>query len=273
MSKNGDRTASRLKLLAARIVASDMAGRLTGPLSGYRVRHHGLWFDVSDSDFPPQVRAQMLWGAYESAETRMIRSQLGGSAAVVELGSSLGVVSAHIATLMAPGGRLVCVEANPALLPGLRKRLTARARCLQIDFVHAAITSYCGEAVLAVSPSTTGSRLGTVRPGDAAVAVPALTLREILRRTGIGDFDLVCDIEGAESAFLLQDPGALGGCRRAVIELHDTTVDGCAVSVSELAAAAVAAGLQVIRRHGPVVTFVRSLPSALWRAAHHENPP
>ena len=81
--------------------------------------------------------------------------------------------------------------------------------------------------------------------------------REILARTGVSDFDLVSDIEGAESAFLLQDPDVLRRCRRAVLELHDTTVEGRAVSVSDLLAAAVAAGLQTIRRHGPVVGLAR----------------
>ncbi|MGH3220392.1 MAG: hypothetical protein ACRDPY_17100 [Streptosporangiaceae bacterium] len=69
---------------------------------------------------------------------------------------------------------------------------------------------------------TVASRLGTVWPGEPAVEVPALTLREVLRRTDMDDFDLVCDIEGAESVFLLQDPGAPSGCRRAVIELPST---------------------------------------------------
>ena len=61
----------------------------------------------------------MFWGGYEGAETRMIRSNLQASPTVVELGSSLGVTTAHIAAVMAPGGRLVCVEANPRLISGL----------------------------------------------------------------------------------------------------------------------------------------------------------
>jgi FkbM family methyltransferase len=256
-------TASQMKLRVARIVTSDRAGRLIGALSGNRVRHHGLWFDVRGNDFSPQVRAQMFWGAYESAETRMIHGLLRGSTAVVELGSSLGVTSAHIGSLMAPGGRLVCVEANPRLLEGLRERLARCTVSLRVDFVHAAVSGHCGDTVLALSPMTAGSRLGAIRPQDAAVKVPALTLREILRQTGVSDFDLVSDIEGAESAFLLQDPDVLSGCRRAVIELHDTTVDGRAVSVSDLLEAAAAAGLQIIRRHGPVVSLARPLPSAV----------
>jgi len=127
----------------------------------------------------------MFWGGYEGAETRMIRRLLRGSTTVVELGSSLGVTSAHIAALMAPGGHLVCDEANPRLLPGLRERLAHRTASLRVDFVHAAVTGHCGDAVFALSAQTVGSRLGAVRRHDAAVGVPALTLREVLRRTGV----------------------------------------------------------------------------------------
>jgi predicted O-methyltransferase YrrM len=67
----------------------------------------------------------------------MIRGLLRGSTTLVELGSSLGVTSAYIAALMAPGGHLVCVEANPRLLPGLCERLARRAGSLRVDFVHA----------------------------------------------------------------------------------------------------------------------------------------
>ena len=162
MNESG--TTSPLKLRVARIVTSEGAGQLIGALPGNRVRHHGLWFDVRSSDFSPRVRAQMFWGIYESAETRMIRGLLRGSTTVVELGSSLGVTSAHVAALMAPGGHLVCVEANSRLLPGLRERLARRTASLRVDFVHAAVAGHCDGTVLALSPMTTSSRLGVVRP-------------------------------------------------------------------------------------------------------------
>jgi FkbM family methyltransferase len=258
MTRTHSGAASPLKLRVARIVTSETAGRLIGALSANQIRHHGLVFDVRSSDFSPRVRAQMFWGIYESAETRMIRDLLRGSTTVVELGSSLGVTSAHIAALMAPGGHLVCVEANPRLLPGLRARLARRAGSLRLDVMHAAVAGHCGDAALAVAAATVGSRLGAAGPRESIVTVPTLTLHEILRRTGVGDFDLVSDIEGAESAFLLEDPGVLRGCRRAVIELHDTAVGGRAIQISDLAEAAVAAGLRIVRRHGPVVGFIRS---------------
>lgn len=58
-------TASALKLRVATVVAGHGAGQVIGALTGKRIRHQGLWFDTRSTDFTPQVRAQMFWGAYE----------------------------------------------------------------------------------------------------------------------------------------------------------------------------------------------------------------
>jgi FkbM family methyltransferase len=251
-------TASPVKLWASGLVASATAGRVIGALTRHRIRHQGIWFDTRSADFSPRVRAQMFWGGYEGAETRMIRSILRASPTVVELGSSLGITTAHIAAVMAHGGRLVCVEANPRLIPGLSERVALLSGQQRVDVIHAAITGHCGTTELIIAGETVGSRIGSPRPDEPIVQVPAMTLREILRRANIAEFDLVSDIEGAEAAFLLGDPDALGNCRRAVIEFHDTVAEGRTVSAFDLIDAAVATGLQVISRHGPVVAFSRA---------------
>jgi FkbM family methyltransferase len=252
-------TASALKLRVATVVAGHGAGQVIGALTGKRIRHQGLWFDTRSTDFTPQVRAQMFWGAYEGAETRMIRRFLRGSTAVVELGSSLGITAAHIAAVMKPGGHLACVEANPRLLPGLRERTSKRYASMRVDVVHAAVTDHCGTAALAIAVHTVGSRLhADPRANESTLQVPALTLREVVRQLEMTEFDLVSDIEGGETAFLLQDPSVLTNCRRAVIELHDTAFRGREVSVFDLLDAAVSAGFDVIGRHGPVVALARN---------------
>jgi FkbM family methyltransferase len=251
-------TASVLKLRIAAILTADGPGRIIGAVTRNRIRHQGLWFDTRSSDFTPGIRAQMFWGAYEGAETRMIRSFLRGSQAVIELGSSLGITAAHIASVMAPGGHLTCVEANPRLMPGLRERTSRHCGRVLVDVIHAAVTDHCGTAALTVASQSVGSRLESgPRPSESAVQVPALTLKQLVRQQQITEFDLVSDIEGAEVAFLVNDPSALGNCRRAVIELHETEFRGRNVSVFELMDASAVAGFQVIRRHGPVVALAR----------------
>jgi FkbM family methyltransferase len=199
----------------------------------------------------------MFWGLYEAAETRMIRGFLRESTTIVELGCSLGVTTAHVASVMAPGGHLVCVEANPRLIHGLRERLMPRAALLQVDVIHAAISDRCGVLDLTLAEETIGSRVGEPRPGESTVEVPALTLREILRTTKVAKFNLIADIEGAEATFLMNDPEVLDRCGRAVIELHDTMVNDRRVSVFDLIDAAQALGFRVVSRHGPVVALAR----------------
>lgn len=77
----------------------------------------------------------------------------------MEFGSSLRITSVHIAAVMAPSGRLICVEANPQLLPGLRQRILPRAPKVRIDVVHAALTDHCGTGG--------GHRFGGQRRGPA----------------------------------------------------------------------------------------------------------
>jgi FkbM family methyltransferase len=251
------RTASQVKLRVASILAGDVAGRVIAAVTRNHIRHRGIWFDVGSPDFTPRVRAQIFWGIYESAETRMIKTLLGGSTAVIELGSSLGITANHIASQMAPNGNLVCVEANPRLIPGLHKRISPWADTLQVEVIHAAVTGRCGTTALALAPQTIGSRLADYEETADTVDVPSLTLREIVRRIGVQEFDLVSDIEGAEATFLIQDPGILTRCRRAVIELHESALDGRKILIHDLMRAAVAAGFRIESAHGPVVALRR----------------
>ena len=140
----------------------------------------------------------MFWGVYEGAETRCIRSSLGNSKTVVELGSSLGISTAHIAEVMDPEGDLICVEANPRLIQGLRQRALAGRRSPHVQVIHAAVTNYCGTTSFTLTSKSAGSHISDPRKQDPTIQVPALTLREILHRTGVTQFDLVSDIEGAE---------------------------------------------------------------------------
>jgi FkbM family methyltransferase len=254
---NASRKASPLKLGVASMLTGKTSARLISALPGNRIKHHGIWFDVRSQDFSPRIRAQMFWGIYESAETRTIKKLLRGSSTVIELGSSLGVTSSHIASQITTGGHLICVEANPRLIQGLRDRLSPWTGTLRVDVVHAAIADHDGTTALALSPETTDSRLSLDGASAAAIEVPALTLRQIIEEFGVADFDLVSDIEGAESSFLMQDHDALRRCRRAVIELHDTTFDGQKVLVSDLVRAAAEAGFRIVDRHGPVVGMSR----------------
>lgn len=257
MTRSNVPTASRAKLLLARALTSSTAGRIITIATGNRIRNYGLQFDVSGPQFSPQVRAQLFWHIYEGAEIRMIRRHLRGTSTVVELGASLGITSAHIVSLLASGGRMLCVEANPYLVDGLRERITSFSRDAVVDVLNAAITSNVGMASLSLGVNNVDSHLSDGRPESRCVTVPATTLRHLLTSHSIEEYDLVSDIEGSEASFLLGDPDALAGCRRAVLELHESTYNGQLFSPLDLIDAAKAQGFRVADRHGPVVALER----------------
>jgi FkbM family methyltransferase len=213
----------------------------------------------------------LLFRIYEGAEIRFIRRYLAGVSFAIEVGSSLGVTSAHLASIMSDGGHLVCVEANPALTPIIEAALTRfqAAKGLHVEIVHAAVVGKADEteAVLSLSDESVGSRVDGQPAVDASsVTVPATTLSALVQQSAFPEYVLVADIEGSEAGFILLDPGALLTCRRIVIELHDVEVDGRYVTSASLLDSLIRHGFRVIDRRGVVVV----LDAASTHVARHD---
>lgn len=108
-----------LKAHLAELLCKDWMGRVLARTLKDHVPFRGINIDTSSAVFSDRVKAQMFWRVYESAECRFVQRYLVGAQYAIELGSSLGVVSSHVASVMRDGGRLICVEANPALIPAI----------------------------------------------------------------------------------------------------------------------------------------------------------
>jgi FkbM family methyltransferase len=242
-----------------RRMAASLSSRPMGWLVGrlYRdvVPCYGLRFHVPTPPVSPRTKAQMWLGIYEGGEIRFVRRWLRQDLDLVELGSSLGVVASHCAQRMLPDRRMVCVEANPALIPVLRANLARHAEGRRIDVVQRAIDYDGSEVTLIVGENTSGSFVGAGR--DGGVRVPTTTLRELLHEHEIGRYALVCDIEGAEAGLLEEDRAALERCQQAIVELHDTQWRGKTLRVEALADRFHEAGFVERARHGPVYVFER----------------
>lgn len=85
-----------------------------------RLRSGPFWIQTSAATISARTKAQIFWGFYESAEIRMVNRHLQRDLDLLEVGSSLGVVSLHAIGRLSEDARIVCVEANPELLPALR---------------------------------------------------------------------------------------------------------------------------------------------------------
>ncbi len=231
-------------------------GRAIGAAFAQRIPCRGIPISTADASVTDRTRAQLFWGMYESAEIRSVRRHLDPRLDLVELGSSIGVVSCHASRRLQPDRRIVCVEANPRLIPLLSANLRANAPGRSVSVVQGAIdyTATTGEVSLEFGADSTGSRV-VAGPTRAATRVRTTTLSELVRDQHLGEFALIADIEGAEAGIFLDDPGALTGCKQIIAELHATQHRGISYSPEDLAGILVARGYRILGRDGGVWSF------------------
>jgi len=245
-----------LKRLLANVIQSGSIGDAISWFYGDVIPFHGIPIDVSQSGIPAANKAALWWGMYESAEHRFIKAFLLPNLPVIELGSSIGAISSAIAGQLDHGQRLICVEANPFLIPQLRKNLARNASHLSAEIIHAAVC-YEGETVrFGISANNLTSSISG-DPGAETTTVPAVTLRALLAQGDPGPYQLVADIEGAELAFLLHDAESLRSCQVMVLELHHTQSNGAAYTPTDLEHLIESLGFRIAARYGAVVACQR----------------
>ena len=114
---------------------------------------------------------------------------------------------------------LICVEANPALLALSKINVSKNAPGCSAFFENAAV-DYSGatNVRLGISGDHTASRVGL--GDDGSVVVRTTTLSDLVSKFNLGEYSLVCDIEGAEWDLLKNEKCILRKCRQMIIELH-----------------------------------------------------
>lgn len=199
-------------------------GRAIAAVLHHRIRTGGLVIDTHSPHITPTTVARLFLGRYEAPEVKFIRQTLPRHLDVVELGASIGVTTAHIARRLEPERRLICVEANPHLIPLIKDNVARNAPGRPLTVLNQAI-DYSGQRTvrLAISATNTNSRLSADGGGQE---VEATTLSRLIQQFGLGDFALVVDIEGAELDLILNDQPALRQVQHLLIELHAATRAG-----------------------------------------------
>lgn len=224
-------------------------------LHGWRFDFHGVEVRLPVMDQPGFANA-LLRGKYEAEEAALILSHLPPDAPVIELGGSLGIVSALIGSRLGTGLAHVIVEANEALLPvcsvnagvGLRAGVALR---------HAAVFYGGPVARFAAGGNIHANRLAE---GDAVgvIEVPAVTLAELWQGIDRPDgFSLVCDIEGGEVPLVLGEGDVLAHAGVVIMELHPAVYPDGEATVDAIGAAMREAGLRQVARLRDVVLWVR----------------
>jgi FkbM family methyltransferase len=246
-----------MKRLISPVLANARTGRLIAKLTGDRIRHRGLIIDTSHPVITPEIKAALFWQGYESGEYRFIGKHLPHDCDVIELGGSMGVISATIRRHINPDRKLVIVEADPRLADVLEGNLNQNG-CSQGVTIERAAISYSGEASVrfALGPSSVSGRLDDgSQPDEQTVTVPAVTLSGLAQSHGFDRFALVCDIEGVEWDIFAGDKDVLGRADVVIMELHARTG---LKTIADQVEAVLATGLfDLIDQHGPVVALRR----------------
>lgn len=210
---------------------------------------------------PLLARKALRRGFYEAPERAMIAKWLPKDLPVIELGGSYGIVSHAIRRHLTPGTPLLVVEANPDLLPFCREN-AALAGSADTTRVIGAALAYGAETVrFLVTASVHTSHItdsDAVNGQGQVIAVPARSLANLLQTAAVvGDFSLVCDIEGAEFDLLQNDVDALQRCALMVMEIHPASFMDRASSITEFRRMLEAAGFEIIDHDALVIVAKR----------------
>lgn len=206
-----------LKTRVARVIELKPIGIAIGKLFDERIPSRGL--RIESRELAPEVKSQLLFGTYESAEIRAVRRHLRSDLDVIELGASIGVLSCHIRRKLATDRHLYCVEADPELVNSIERNLQANGLNWRITILNRAISKISG-AQNFIRGDTNLSGHATQLSPNGTTTVEGVTLRDLIAQFGIGEYALVCDIEGFEAELVAGEFEALRKCRQIIIELH-----------------------------------------------------
>lgn len=259
---SSSRWSDETKKYIAATICHPLVGRLLSSLYSDRIPAHNIVVDTSNPLVTSRIKGMLFWGLYESAEIRFIRQHLRHDLDVVELGGSIGVVTCQIRRLISPDRKVVCVEANPDLIGAIENTLRLNDLVKGVSVLNLAIgydASHCHSVPMDFDGDNLGGHISPSSNTAHKTNVQRATLSQIIEDNGLSSYVLVSDIEGAEAGIAINERGALRNCKQIIIELHDTVLDGVAVSVERMRQAFTDIhGFKLRDSHGPVCVFENS---------------
>jgi FkbM family methyltransferase len=177
-----------------------------------RVRLRGVTFEL-DAETSPTLRRLLYSERYERSESRCAVVALSPDDVVLEVGSGLGYLST-ICALRLGSERVHTYEADPALIPGIRRHHTLNGVAPELH--NAMLAGSTGSASFFVAAHFFSSSATAPHPESPGLDVPTLDVRAEFAR--LRPTFVLMDIEGGEGDLVpLID---WSGVRKLAIELH-----------------------------------------------------
>ena len=205
-----------------RDLAGHFSGRFIRPIIGFGFDLTGAIYRVDGCRFEIPIhmtdrnyRSAFVFGEYEAGERKLIRQFLRTDDRVIELGGCIGVLSCLVNSRLEARTHHLVVEANPELIPLLRRHRELNQACFEI--AECAV-SRDPEVTFAVHRLMTQS--GIFAQGDTRhIRVRGRSLADL--HDSYGPFNvLLIDIEGSELEILKSSSNLLLEYRLVIIELH-----------------------------------------------------
>lgn len=240
----------KIKLLVAKILVNDFTGKLIAILFSNKIPFHNLRIDISNSVIRKRIAASLFFKTYESTEVRFISKYLKNyNGTIVELGSSIGVVSSTLAKAN-PKATLFSFEADTRFIPIIQNNFKinniANATC------HHEIIGAKGFQFIPGEDNTMGK---ITKSNDDAHELSSLST--ILSNLKINDFVLVSDIEGAEYFVLNEDKSIFENCPLLIMELHPIEIENKLITVEDLKSKIIELGYDILEQYGSNVVAKR----------------
>jgi len=177
-----------------------------------RIRLHGVRLAL-DEETPRNVRRLLYSERYERGEARCIAAGLERDDRVLEIGAGQGFISTLCARRIG-SDRVVSIEANPALLPAIRR--TYELNAVTPRLLHGVLGEGDGTARFHLEEHFLSSSQRQRSPAAAAIEVPRLDAGRIVAEAR--PTFVVIDIEGGEAELVpLID---WTGVRKLALEIH-----------------------------------------------------
>lgn len=233
----------QIKLFVAKILVNDFTGKLISMLFSNKIPFHNLIIDISNPVIRKRIAASLYFKTYESAEVRFISKYLKGyEGTIVELGSSIGVVSSTLAKAN-PKASLFSFEADKRFIPIIENNFKinhiSNANCFN------EIIGASGYEFIPGEDNTMGKISKTDSESNKMSSLPQLIKKYIF-----SEFVLVSDIEGAEYFVLNEDVSIFNTIPLLIIELHPIEIENQLISVEDLKARIEFLGYQILEQFG-----------------------
>jgi FkbM family methyltransferase len=222
-------------------------------LLGNRVRMDGLTYSVAAPQISRGHKSTLAFGLHEIEERELIRRWLPSDLPVLELGGGLGVVSCLTNRKLDRPDHHVVVEANPSMVPILKKNRDVNG--CKFNIINKAIAYDCDHVTLNLGTEFVSSSVKDIS-FDNTANVAATTVENLLDEAGFREVGIVCDIEGIEADIIQREIPELGERVKFVMaEMHPAIlgVDVVAALMDDMQSA----GFTLKQQIGDCVFFSR----------------